>query len=359
MRSLFILLMVAFFVESKAQKAEHLIIITTDGFRWQEVFTGMDTSLANNKKYNEDDSNRIYKNYYSTNLKERRKKLMPFLWSTISEHGQIYGNRGNGNKVNVTNPYRISYPGYNEIFTGYGDTLINSNDFDANPNTTVLEFFQQQTSLKNKVAAFGAWDPFNQILNEKRAGFPVIAAFEKASKYNPTEKQILIDEMLLNSYKPWGYSECLDVFTHYAAMNYLKEKKPSVLYISYGETDEWAHAEKYSSYLNAAHQVDAWIKEIWEYIQQDPYYKDKTAIMITTDHGRGDDIKRQWASHGKTIKGADEIWFALIGAGIEKKGEVNNRMQLYQNQFAQTMAHLLGYTFTSNHPIGAVIPYSP
>jgi hypothetical protein len=358
MRFISLMLCLFFFLVGKTQKAEHLIIITTDGFRWQEVFTGMDTALANNKKYNENDSSKIFSKYYDANLKERRKKLMPFLWSAIEEQGQIYGNRGNGNKVNVSNPYWFSYPGYNEIFTGFADTSINSNEFEANPNTTVLEYFQQQVSLKNKVAAFSAWDAFDRILNEKRAGFPVIAGFEKTAKFNPTDKQKLIDEMLFNSYMPWGYAECLDVFTHYAAMNYLKEKKPSVLYISYGETDEWAHGEKYSSYLNAAHQVDAWIKEIWEYIQQDPYYKNKTALLITTDHGRGDVIKNQWTSHGKKIVGADEIWFALIGTGVDKKGEVNKSMQLYQNQFAQTMAHLLGFTFTSNHPTGAIIPYS-
>ena len=46
-----------------------------------------------------------------------------------------------------------------------------------------------------------------------------------------------------------------------------------------------------------------------------------------------------------------------MGAGIDKKGEVNNRMQLYQNQFAQTMANLLGYTFVSNHTTGEAIQY--
>ena len=43
--------------------------------------------------------------------------------------------------------------------------------------------------------------------------------------------------MLLNSFKPFGEEECLDVFTHYAAMEYLKMRKPKVLYISYGETE--------------------------------------------------------------------------------------------------------------------------
>jgi hypothetical protein len=36
----------------------------------------------------------------------------------------------------------------------------------------------------------------------------------------------------------------------------------------------------YRSYLDAAHQVDAWIKEIWDFVQNDPQYKDKTALVF-------------------------------------------------------------------------------
>ena len=46
-----------------SQTAENIIIITTDGLRWQEVFTGMDSAIANNKKFNQGDSAGIFKNY--------------------------------------------------------------------------------------------------------------------------------------------------------------------------------------------------------------------------------------------------------------------------------------------------------
>ena len=111
-----------------AQKIENIIIITTDGFRWQEVFTGMDSSLANDKRFNQGDSAYIYKKYWAENANERRKKLMPFFWDTIEKNGQVYGNRNFSNKVDNANPYWFSYPGYNEIFTGYPDTAVNSND---------------------------------------------------------------------------------------------------------------------------------------------------------------------------------------------------------------------------------------
>jgi len=161
----------------------------------------------------------------------------------------------------------------------------------------------------------------------------------------------LINRMLKNSYKPFGEEECLDVFTHYAAMEYLQTKKPKVLYIAYGETDEWAHSGHYKDYLNAARQVDSWLADIWQYIQSNAQYVGKTTLLITTDHGRGDKIKSQWTSHGQAIDDAHEIWFAVIGPDTKPLGEIKNNMQLYQQQFAQTIATFLGYHFTANHPV--------
>jgi hypothetical protein len=336
---------------SHAQKTENIIIITTDGFRWQEVFKGMDPALADDKKFNQGDKDYIYKKYAAEDFAASRKKIMPFLWTEIASKGQIYGNRDLGNKVDVANPYWFSYPGYSEIMTGNVDVAVNSNSYKANPNVNILEFFNQQPKLKGKVNAFGAWDAFDRILNEERSGFPVISAFDPVGGTTPTANQKLLNEMKENSFKPFHEDECLDVFTHYQALNELKTKKPKVLYIAYGETDEWAHAGHYRSYLDAANQVDKWIKEIWDFVQNDPQYKNKTTLVITVDHGRGDLTKTQWTDHGSDVPGASQIWFAAIGPKIAPKGEIKTASQLYQKQIAQTIAKIMGYTFTAPHPV--------
>lgn len=355
MKKTILLLFILLSVKSQAQKTENIIIITTDGFRWQEVFKGIDPAIANNKNFNQGDSTYIYKTYGSPDIKESRKKIMPFFWSEIVSKGQIYGNRDLGNKVDVANPYWFSYPGYSEIMTGNVDPKVNSNGYKANPNVNVLEFFNKQSKLKGKVAAFGAWDAFDRILNEERSGFPVISAFDKVGGNKPTASQNLLNDMRDNSYKPFQQGECLDVFTHYQAMDELKTKKPKVLYIAYGETDEWAHHGHYRSYLDAANQVDKWIKEIWTFIQNDPQYKNKTTLFITVDHGRGDKVKDQWTDHGSDVPGASQIWFAAMGPEIAPKGEVKTESQLYQKQFAQTMAKNMGYNFTADHPVDSEV----
>lgn len=337
------------------QKTENIIIITTDGFRWQEVFGGMDSAIANNRRFNQGDSDYLYKKYWAADAGTRRKKLLPFIWSVVEAKGQIYGNRAYDNKVDNANPYWFSYPGYSEIFCGYADTLINSNGYKYNPNVNVLEYINKQPGFKGKVAAFGAWDAIDRILNKPRCGFPVVAAFDLTGGSNPTKQEQLLNSMLQDSYKPFGMSECLDVFTHYNAFEYLKTKKPRVLYISYGETDEWAHEGHYKDYLDAAQQFDKWLGDIWDYIQHTPQYKNKTALLITVDHGRGDVKKTQWTSHGSSIPGAHEIWFAVMGPDLPAKGEVRSPRQIYQEQFAQTIASLLGLHFTAAHPVADAI----
>ncbi len=350
MKKIYLCLLLCIVNHLQAQQTENIIIITTDGFRWQEVFGGMDPILANDKRFNQDDSDYIFKKYWSDDLESRRKNLLPFFWNTIVSKGQLYGNRKLNNKVNVSNPYWFSYPGYSEIMCGFVDTAINKNGYKANPNTNVLEFLHQQKNFKGKVAAFTSWEPFNRILHEERSGFPVVAAYDKIGGERPTDNEKLLNAMLADSHKEWK-EEIFDVFTHYAAIEHLKTRKPKVLYIAYGETDEWAHGREYRSYLDAAHQLDAWIKEIWDFIQSDLQYKNKTSLFITTDHGRGDKIKEKWTSHGDAVEGADQIWFAVMGPNTPAKGEMKTEMQLYQKQFAQSMAKLMGYTFNAEHPI--------
>lgn len=43
------------------------------------------------------------------------------------------------------------------------------------------------------------------------------------------------------------------------------------------------------------------------------------------------------------------------GTGIVAKGEVKNEQQVYQQQFAQTIATLLGYTYTAQHPVAKAV----
>ena len=332
------------------KKTENIIIVTLDGMRWQEVFGGADSAILKNEKYTKDSSG-TSSTFWADDIITRRKKLFPFLWSTIATQGQLYGNRWAGNKVNNANPYWFSYPGYNEIFTGYPDTAVNSNDKIWNKNSNVLEFINQQKKYTGKVAAFTTWDVFPYILNTQRSKLYVNADVDTLKFVNSSLQ--LINDMQFLTTRPIGVRP--DVFTYFSAREYMKAYKPNVLYIAFDETDDFAHGGEYDQYLKSAYAEDAMIADLWKYLQSTAQYKNKTTLLITCDHGRGDQLKDNWRHHGSKIEDAGQIWIAAIGPDTKPLGEIKTEGLLYQKQLAATFAKLLNLNFTAEHPVAEPI----
>lgn len=339
------------FCDAQSRKTENVIIVTLDGMRWQEIFGGVDSALMNNRQYTRK-RDVVYDMFWSDDVNERRKKLFPFLWTTVESNGQLYGNRNKGNYVNNANPYWFSYPGYNEIFTGYPDTAVNSNDKLYNRNENVLEYINKQKGYRGKVAAFSTWDVFPYILNEPRSGVYVNADVDTLHFSNDRLK--LINDWQFLTARPIGVRP--DVITYFAAREYLKAYKPKVLYIAFDETDDFAHGGMYDQYLESAHAEDRMIANLWTTIQAVPEYRNRTTLLITCDHGRGDKNKEQWKDHGQKVEDANQIWLAAIGPDTKRLGEVTEQGQLYQKQFAATIAALLGMEFKADHPVAGPVP---
>ena len=338
-------------------RTENVVLVTLDGMRWQEIFGGADTALFRQSKHYFTDQKALHQDFGQATPQERRAALLPFLWGTVARQGQLYGNRPAGSLVNVTNTMRFSYPGYNEILTGApDDARIRSNDPLDNPNASVLEVLNQQPAFKGKVVAFGSWEAFPYILNEKRSGLPVNAGQRLATGPGLTPGETLLNQLEVAAPSPFG-EERLDAFTYGYALEYLKKQKPRVLYIGFGDTDDWAHGGEYGAYLHAAQYTDGFLRQLWEYLQRDPQYRGKTTLLITTDHGRGT-TGTQWQTHGKDVAGADQIWLAALGPDTPALGEARSG-QLYQNQVAATLAALLGQAYaptpTTGQPVGAML----
>lgn len=334
------------FAQAQTRKTENLVIVTLDGMRWQEVFKGIDPVLTDDSLLNRDRKG-MREKFWAEDIAERRKKLFPFVWEVVAKQGQLYGNRTYGNHVDNANPYWFSYPGYNEIFTGYPDTAVNSNDKIYNKNVNVLEFINKQKGYQQKVAAFCTWDVFPYILNEPRSGVYVNADVDTIP-FNTPQLQMLNDMQFLAP-RPIGVRQ--DVITYMAAREYLKAYKPKVLYIAFDETDDFAHEGMYDQYIGSAHAEDAMIRDLWNTLQSIPQYRNKTTLLITVDHGRGDAVKANWRHHGTSIEDAHEIWLAVMGPDTAPLGELRTAGQLYQKQIAATLAKLLGFNFTAAHPV--------
>lgn len=329
---------------------KNVIVVTFDGFRWHELFAGADSSNLFGKKFTKQDSGWRVRKYWAKDTLERRKKLMPFFWNTIAKKGQVYGNRTYDNFVNVTNRYWFSYPGYNEIFTGYADTLVNSNSHPPNHNVNVLEFLHKMPEYKGKVATYTSWDAFPKILNAERSGFPINSGYANVKADSLSDVQQTLNNLQHWLAKDYGGGQRHDGITYSFAKEHIRLHHPRVLQLSFIETDALAHDGRYDFYLDAANYCDAMIGDLWNYLQSDPFYKDQTTLIITEDHGRG--YGDNWQHHYHTVPFSNEIFFAVMGPDTKPLGEIKEPGQLYQNQFAQTIAAFLGVKFNNGHPTG-------
>jgi hypothetical protein len=321
-----------------------------DGLRWQEVFQGADSSILFNKEYTK--NSQIVSKYWHTDKHVRRQTLMPFFWNTIAGQGQLYGNRKYHNNVNCANMKWFSYPGYSELLTGFVEPAIKSNDNIENPNSTVLEYIHRQPGFDGKVAVFSTWETIAYVTREATTDIPANAGNESMDG-TLSERQQLLNELQSIIQNPHGSR--YDAFTFYQAFEYLKFKRPRVLFMSFDETDEHGHGGRYDQYLESVHNTDEMIRRLWEWIQNDPQYKGKTTLLISTDHGRGRDSNQKWKGHGLLHFGSGQIWFAAIGPDTPAEGEIKSPMKLFQKQFAKTAAAFLGLDYHNVRPVGEII----
>jgi hypothetical protein len=335
---------------AQGRKTERVVLVTLDGARWQDVFTGLDEGLLRDATAKDVDltTTTAYRRFWARSPAERRDKLMPFLWRTVARDGVLAGDRTRGSVVAVANAHRFSYPGYSEMLTGEAhDAVIKSNDPIRNPFPSVLQFVRRKLRLPAaKVATFASWGVFSSIVESVPGETMVNAGLQPYD--SPSAAVSALSELQHEAPVPWENIRH-DAFTFTFAMDYLKRAQPVLLVIGFDEMDDWAHDGKYDLVLDALHRADRDLERLWTVLQNDPNYRDRTTLIVTADHGRGR-LGDAWRRHGAAVEGADEVWLALLSPDVSLRGEWTPPAPLFQNQIAATIATLLGLDYREQNP---------
>ena len=322
-------------------KTRNVVLLVSDGLRWQEIFTGADPTLLNAKNGGIWDKEAdLRRAYWRDDVNERRKALFPFIWTSIAAHGQIFGNQLKGSVARVTNTFWFSYPGYNEMLSGHADARVNSNEFGPNPNITVFEWLNHFEEFRGRVAVYGTWQIFDDIFNKARSGLVMQTGWTPPVAAGDTARAALL-RRLYETTTRFDEEDVDDALLQVPLIDYVKSAKPRVLFVGYGETDNWAHQGRYDLVLDSAHRVDGFVKELWDTMQAMPEYRGSTTFIITCDHGRGSGLT-EWKEHGVEEKGSENVWIAVMGPDTSPLGERTHSPSLTQAQIAATVAALLG-----------------
>ena len=294
--------------DGREEPQNRVVVIAIDGLRWQELYQGA-----------------------------HRDSLMPFVWQMGRNRGAMLGNRNRKNRMEVANGIWKSYAGYSEMLCGTtDDRRIHDNRKQQNPNHSVLEMAETCPEYHGRVKAVASWDVIPYILGVKRSHLPVDWQSE-----HRVSKQVRCDSV-----------------TARHAIDVLGQEHPKLLFVEFCETDYFAHNGQWHGYLGAARRCDLFIRQLWQYCQQDEFYRGKTTFLITCDHGRGEslgahynrgevDSSASWTEHNHHVRGSNQTWLVAFGNGVQHLGEVEGGRTVYTSQVAPTVARILHMPFTT------------
>ncbi len=132
-----------------------------------------------------------------------------------------------------------------------------------------------------------------------------------------------------------------DTQTYKEVIKTLQANQPDVMLVQFKGPDSYGHANDWEGYINSIRETDSLVFELWNYLQQDSFYKDKTALLVTNDHGRHSTGHRDgFVSHGDWCKGCKHISLLALGPDFAKGSIIADEYE--QIDIAPTVGVLLG-----------------
>lgn len=120
-----------------------------------------------------------------------------------------------------------------------------------------------------------------------------------------------------------------DELSIYITRQLMKQHAPSMMMLTLHDMDI-AHSGAYSLYIDAIQRADRLCAELWEMVQTDPEYKDRTTLYIMPDFGRdadGDPAGNGFQHHRTGGAMARTTWMLALGPHLRQNVTVNRPVE--------------------------------
>jgi predicted AlkP superfamily pyrophosphatase or phosphodiesterase len=238
-----------------------------------------------------------------------KAKYIPYMYNDLKQLGTVYTN------------FRISDEGQTKTCPGHSSMLTGTwqqiaNDGSERPTKpTLFEYFR------------------------KEKGTPVTESFMIAGKSKLEALSYSTDNKYGENYR--ASVDCVDTTDDEVYNNLIKimdKYHPRLTMVNFPDVDLRGHANDWNGYLRAITNADSLVYLLWEKIQRDPFYKNKTTLFVTDDHGRH---TTDFTSHGDHCDGCEHIMLLALGKGFTKN-RVVSRIH-YQYDLCATTGELMGF----------------
>jgi hypothetical protein len=116
---------------------------------------------------------------------------------------------------------------------------------------------------------------------------------------------------------------------------------PSLLVTVFSDV-EVAHFGSYAMHLSGIRTVDRLVYELWQEVQVNPDYRDKTTLIALPEFGRDPDgsSTNGFFNHRAENDSTRDCWMLALGPGVDRRGTVERPIR--QIDLCPTLAGLLG-----------------
>jgi hypothetical protein len=306
------------------------VILALDGVRWQEVFHGVDPELGRQHGLAAPDL-------------LGAEALMPNLHALLATDGAVVGSEPGVSDIRASGPEFVSLPSYAEMLSGH--TAPGCRD---NACTGVLvptlpdELASLPDSALGDVAAVTSWAPIARVATRGQARV-ALSTGRSAGKHRVVFERDALARALLregDEAAPYpGHGDFRpDRYTFRVALRFLETQHPRFLFIGLGEPDEYAHRNDYRAYLRALRHADLAIGEVSAALVELARQGARTALFITTDHGRA----RNFTDHGAAHPESARVWLVATGTEIHARGRLRSPAPRRLGDLAPTLRLLFG-----------------
>lgn len=270
-------------------RTEHVFIVVADGLRYSE---GWPESPEN----------------------------MPYISGVLAKEGVV-----GTNFFNLGDTYTSA--GHTSLTTGFYQAIDNAGlEFPRNPS--IFQFWNQVYRYEGvKSWIIASKDKLDLLANCANPYW--------SSKYTPSANTG-IDGRGLGS----GYRE--DSLTLKEAFSIVKTYHPSMVLINFRDPDYSAHSGDWKQYIAAINRTDQYIYRLWNFLQTDSMYRNRTTLWVTSDHGRHlDSVADGFVGHGDGCAGCRHLCFLALGPDFFRGKIVKSERSLID--IPATVAALMGF----------------
>ncbi|WP_224999246.1 sulfatase-like hydrolase/transferase [Cesiribacter sp. SM1] len=244
---------------------------------------------------------------------------IPYMSQRLAPKGTFFSNFQNEG-------YTLTLPGHTAILTGNYEQI--SNDGSQHPLApSVLQHYLKQTGLDSTKAAIISSKAKLKALADTQHS-------EWSGRFQP-----------MSNCGNHGRNRS-DAETLQEVLNTIDNYQPHLMMVQFSGPDAKGHANNWPGYLYSIKETDSLVYELWNYIQQHEQYKDKTALLITNDHGRhADGHIDGFVNHGDRCESCKHISLLAIGPEFDHDTTITTHYE--QTEIPVTISKLLRFNMQS------------